>query len=65
MIILNSDLLGNGIVVGTVVGDVQFPVAVDECQVAFTVQTACMACTQSNQVAVIDIVDRGSGITED
>ena len=64
VIILNRDFLGNGVVVCTVVGDVQTTVAVDEGQVTIAIQTADMSRTHGNQVAVVGIVEGGRGIAE-
>ena len=52
------------IVVGAVVGDVQTSVAVDEGQVTIAVETAGMACTQGDEVAVVDVVNRGRGVAK-
>ena len=50
------------IIVGAVVGNVQFAVAIDECQVSIAVQATGMTCADSDEVTVIYIVDRRSGI---
>ena len=63
MILVDGDFLGNGIIVGAVVGDVQFTVAIDERQVTITIQSTGVTSAKRNQVAVEDIVD--SGVTLD
>ena len=51
------------VVVRTVVGNVQLAVAIDKRQVTIAVQTADVTRTKGDEVAVIDIVDRGGGVT--
>ena len=55
----------NGVVVGTVVGHVQFAVAVNEGQVTVAIESADTSCTKGDEVAVMDIIDGGCGIAED
>ena len=50
--------------VGTIVRDVQFAVAVYEGQVAIAIESTGMASADGDKVAVVDIVDRGGGVTE-
>ena len=64
VILVNGDFLGNGVVVGTVAGDVQLAVAINERQVTVTVESARVTRTQCNHVAMEHIVDRGGGIAE-
>ena len=64
MVIGDAYFLGNGVVVGAVVGDVQLAVAVDQRQVTVAIETTGMTGTQGNEVAVVDIVDGGRGIAE-
>ena len=45
------------IIVGAVVGDVQASVAVDERQVAIAIEAAGVACTQGDEVTVVDVVN--------
>ena len=52
------------IVVGTVVGDVQFTIAVDEGQVAVTIETTGISCSDGDEVTVIYIMDRSRGIAK-
>ena len=63
LILIIFQLVFNMIVVGAVVGDVQLTVTINESQVAITIQATGMTSTDSNQVTVIDIVDRSGGIT--
>ena len=51
------------IVVGTIVGNVQLTIAIDEGQVTIAIQTAGMTCTNSYQVTIISIMDRGGSIS--
>ena len=53
------------IVIGTVVGDVQLTVAIDEGQVTIAIETAGMPRTNGDEVAVIGIVDRSCGVAID
>ena len=64
MVFADANRFGNRVVVGAVVGDVQLTVAVDQCQVSITIETACVPGSQRNHVTVEDIVDRGRGITK-
>ena len=63
MVCIDVDFLGNRVVVGAVVGDIQFTVAVDKGQITVTVESARMTRAQRNHVAMEHIVDRGRGIT--
>ena len=63
-VLVNGNFFCNGIVVGTIVGDVQFPIAIDQRQVAVAIETAGVTCTQGDKVAMIHIVDGGRGITK-
>ena len=63
-VLTNGNFLRNGIVVGTIVGDVQLTVAIDQRQVAVTIETASVSCTQGDEVAMIHIVDGCRGITK-
>ena len=58
------DLFLNIKVVCTVVGDVKFAVAVNQCQVTIAIQTSGVTSTNGDEVAVIDIVNGGSGVAE-
>ena len=60
----NSDFTSNGIVVRTIVSNVQTTIAIYEGQVTIAIKTTGMTRTQRNQVTVIDIVDRGCGISK-
>ena len=60
----NGDFRRQAVIVRTIVRDVQSTITIDKGQVAITVQTTRMSCTQRNQVTVIDIVDGGCGVTE-
>ena len=51
MIVINSDFLTDGIIVGTVVGDIQSTVAVNEGQVTVAIQTAYMSCAKGDEIA--------------
>ena len=62
---LNSDFLTNTIIVGTIVGDIQSTITIHEGQVTVTIKTTHMVGAQSDEVTVVDIMDRGSSITED
>ena len=62
MVSIDVDFLGNRVVVGAVVGDIQFTVAIDKGQITVTVETTRMTRTQCNHVAMEHIVDRGRGI---
>ena len=53
------------VVVGTVVGDVQFSVAVNERHVAVAIKAAGMSCTDSNEVTVVNVIDGGCGVAVD
>ena len=64
IILFNGDFRRQAIIVGTIVGDVQSTITIDEGQVAIAVQTTRVSCTQRDQVAVIDIVNGCGGITE-
>ena len=56
-IYINRNFRVNGIVVRTVVGNVQLTITVNECQVTVTVKTTCMSSTQCNKVAMIYVMD--------
>ena len=60
----NGDFRRQAVIVRTIVSDVQSTITINEGQVAITVQTTRMSCTQRNQVTMIDIVDGGCGVTE-
>ena len=53
------------IIVGTVVGDVQFAVAAYERQVTVAVEAAGAVGADGDEVTVIGIVDGGRGVAED
>ena len=63
MVGINLNLLGNGVVVCSVTGDIQLTIAIDQRQVTITIKTTGMTGTQRDHVTMIDIVDRGSSIT--
>ena len=63
IIFLQTDVIRHAVVVGTVVGNVQFAVAVDQRQVTVAIKTAYMLRTDGDEVAVIDIHDIGADIT--
>ena len=52
------------VVISTIVGDVQFTIAIDQRQVTITVQSTYTTSTDRDEVTVIDIVDRSCSITE-
>ena len=64
IIFCNSDFRRDGIIISTVVGDIQATIAVHESQVTIAVQTAHTSCAQGNQITMIDIVYRCRSITE-
>ena len=64
VILVDGDFLGNGIIVGAVVGDVQLAIAIDKGQVTIAVESAGVAGAQGDEVAVEHIMDRGGGIAE-
>ena len=63
-ILTNCDFTSDGIVVRTVVGNVQTTIAIHKGQVTIAIKTTGMTSTQRNEVAMIDIVDRRCGIAE-
>ena len=63
-ILTNCDFTSDGIVVRTIVSDVQTTIAIHEGQVTITIETTGMASTQRDEVTMIDIVDRCCGITK-
>ena len=62
MIVIDGNFLGNAVVVGTIVCDVQLTVAINQRQVTIAIETTRMTGTQRDKVTVIDIIDRGGGI---
>ena len=61
---LKRNIVGNMIIVCTVVGDVQLTVTVYKGQVTIAIKTTCMTCTDGNQVTIINIVNRSRSVTE-
>ena len=64
IIFIDCYFLFNGIVVGTIVGDVQLTIAVNQRQVTIAIQTTSVIGTQRDEVAVIDIIDGSSSIAK-
>ena len=64
LIFFKGNLLVKSIVVGTIVGDVQFTIATHHRQVTTTIETARMLCTYSDEVVMIDIVQGCRRIAE-
>ena len=61
---IDAYLLGDGVVVGAVVGDIQFAVTIDQCQVTVTIEAAGVSGSQRDHVTVEDVVDRCCGIAK-
>ena len=59
-----SDFSRDGIVIRTIVGDVQTAIAIHEGQVTIAIKATSMTSTQRDEVTVVNIVDRCCGITE-
>ena len=66
MILFNGDFRGipDQVVIGAVIRDVQSAITIYEGQVSVTIESTRMGCSYRDEVTVIDIVDRGRGITE-
>ena len=58
------NLICNAVVVRSVVGDVQSAIAVDERQVAVTIETTHMVGTDGDEVSLVDVVDGCRGIAK-
>ena len=58
------NLISDIVVVGTVVGDIQLAVAIDEGQVTIAVETADVNGTDGDEVTVVNIVDGGGGVAK-
>ena len=63
LIFIVSQLFLDMLIVGTVVGDIQLAVAIYEGQVTIAIQATGMTCSDSNEVTVINIMDRCRSVT--
>ena len=61
-IFINTNGLLQSVVVGTIVGDIQFTVAIDHGQVTTTIDTSCMLGTHGDEVTMEYIIERGRGV---
>ena len=64
LVFFQRNLLIQTIVVSSVVGDIQLTITTHQRQVTTTIESTSMLRTNSNEVVVIDIIKRSSGITE-
>ena len=64
MIGINGYFVGDAIVVGAIVRDIQLTITIDQRQVTIAIQSTCMTSTQRNEVTMEDIIDGSRGITE-
>ena len=64
VVLCQGNLWVNMMEVGTIVGNIQLTIAIDQRQVTITVQSTYTTSTDRDEVTVIDIVDRSCSITE-